>query len=257
MKGSVPLAQSNERSVERVLNILEALALWPEGVSLTDLAESVELPKATAHRLLGTLVSRGYVSKAPNSGKYRLTMRLFELGSYGGGGRHILTVALPYLEELSRQTDETLSLAVQDNTDMVYLFRGDYGSLGVRMPTNVGLRYPMYRCATGKSIMAALPSIECKALWEHSDIVAKTSHTIVNFEDFEREIALIRERGYACDNEEGDLGVRGVAVAIRNYLGRPIAAIGISALASHLSDEMIASLAPKLLAVVQKIEKAL
>jgi DNA-binding IclR family transcriptional regulator len=251
------LEKSTERSVERTLNILEELALWPNGISLSELARCVELPKATAHRLLNTLISRDYVMKEAENGKYRLTMRLFEIGSYGGGGRHILSAALPHLEALARETNETISLAIPDDTEMVYLFRGASYNMGVRMPDCVGVRNPLYACATGKSILSALPLEERKAIWKRMKITRRTVHTKMTFEEFEPEVEWIHQHGYAFDNEEGDIGVRGIAVAIMNYAGSPIASVGISALVGRMDDDKIAQWAPKLIAVGKNIAASL
>ena len=251
------MEKTTERSVERTFNIIEELALWPYGVTLTELSTCVSLPKATTHRLLNTLISRGYVTREVNSGKYRLTMRLFEISSYGSDGRQILFVALPYLESLARVSNETIHLAVPDGAEMVYLFRGESRNMGVRMPGGVGIRTPLYACSTGKSIMAALPVEERKALWKKMKFNKKTVNSKTCFEEFEPEVEQILQRGYAIDNEEGDIGVRGIAVSIRNYIGRPIASIGISSLVRYMGDDKIEELAPKLITVAQEIASAI
>ena len=238
------MAGSPERSVERVLDLLEELAFWPYGVSLSEISVAVNLNRTTVYRLLTALVNKGFVLKDPDSGKYRLSMKLFELGSQGYNGRHILNVALPYLERLARKTNQTICLAIPDGVDVVYLFKGESYNLGGRTPIYVGLRAPMFCTGTGKSILANLSDEEIQSIWEHTTITQLTANTITSYAEFQKEIDQIRKQGYAIAHEEHDVGYRGIAAAIYDINNRPAASIGVSGPMKVLTQEKLVDLAP-------------
>lgn len=251
------MSNSSERSVERVLDLLEELANWPYGVSLSDISRAVQLNKTTVYRLLNTLIDKGYVLKDPVSGKYRLSMRLFELGSQGRNGRHILTVALPYMERLARKTNKTICLAIPDGVDVVYLFKGGAYNIGARTPIYVGLRAPMYCTGTGKSIMASLSDEEIRTIWKHSSISKVADNTITSLPTFLEEIARIRVQGYAIDNVEHDIGFCGVAASIYDCNHYPCAAIGVSGSVKEISLEQLHTLAPEIKEIANEISQLL
>lgn len=101
------------QSIDRLFDIVEALSNAPRGMALSDLSAAVGLHTSTTHRLLAALVARGYVQKDIESGKYRLTMRLFEVGSRAVGGMNIVSLARPYLEHLAATTHEAIHLVVR------------------------------------------------------------------------------------------------------------------------------------------------
>ena len=112
---------STVQSVERVFSILEALSEYPKGISLGDLAETVSLHKSTVFRLLSTLGKMNYITKDTSNGKYKLTIRLFEIGSRALDGFDLLTVSRPYLEKLTALTNEVTHLVIPDEQWVVYL----------------------------------------------------------------------------------------------------------------------------------------
>lgn len=121
------------QSIDRLFDIVEALSNAPRGMALSDLSAAVGLHTSTTHRLLAALVARGYVQKDIESGKYRLTMRLFEVGSRAVGGMNIVSLARPYLEHLAATTHEAIHLVVRDGDEVVYLYKENMGDSTVRM----------------------------------------------------------------------------------------------------------------------------
>ncbi|MGE4277248.1 MAG: IclR family transcriptional regulator [Lawsonibacter sp.] len=230
---------SSVRVVDRTLNIIEALAGAPRGMPLNALSESVGLHKATVYRLLQSLVGRHYVIKDEESGKYRLTMRLFDLGSQILGGFNLLGVARPFLEKISDETHEVVHLAARDNTEIVYLYKEDPNSNVVQMESRVGARNPLYCTGLGKSILAALSDTELETVWKNSSVTARTPRTILSLEDMRKDLAEARRLGYAIDDEEGEVGVRCVAAPIRDSYGTPFAAISIAAATQRMPAETI------------------
>jgi DNA-binding IclR family transcriptional regulator len=217
------------RVLDRTLDIIEALAETPRGMQLGPLSEAVGLHKATVYRLLQALAARHYVFKDEETGKYRLTMRLFDLGSQILGSFNLLSVARPFLEKLADQTNEAVHLVVREDTDVVYLYKEDPSSSVVQMSSRIGARNPLYCTGVGKSILAGLTDEEVEAVWATSAIVARTPRTITALDDMRQELKRVCRLGYAVDDEENETGVRCVAASIRNSYGSPFAAISVSA----------------------------
>lgn len=250
-------AAGSVQSVERVLDILEALASSPQGMHLTELSELVGLHISTTHRLVHMLANRGYAVKEQKTGKYRLTLRTFEIGSRVSSVWDLMLTARPYLDELAALSQEAVHLVERDGDGVVYLYKAEPFRQLVRMGSRYGLRNPMYCTGVGKSILALMPREEVDRIWNRETITAFSPNTITDLEQMHRELEEIRQRGYAIDNEEHEVGIRCMAMAIRNWLGEPIAAVSISAPASRMDDEMVNRMLPKLKSVVQNISAML
>ena len=212
---------SSVRVVDRTLDIIEALAGAPHGMQLNALSEAVGLHKATVYRLLQSLANRCYVVKDEETGKYRLTMRLFDLSSQILGGSNLLGVARPFLERISDEAHEVVHLVVRENTEVVYLCKEDPCSSVVQMSSRIGSRIPLYCTGVGKSILAGLGDEELEEVWQASNVVPRTYRTITTLEDMRRELEEVRRRGYAVDDEENEVGVRCVRRPSEIPMGSP------------------------------------
>lgn len=216
------------QSIDRVLDIIEILSENPNGLTLTDLASLSQLHTSTAHRLLSALSTRGYAVKNPDTGRYKLTLRIFEIASRVANSSNLLTVSRPILERLQHSTNETVHLVVPDGTDVVYLYKESDGSLDVRMGSTIGLRSPMYCTGVGKSILAALPQEKFDKIWNQTIPQQHTPYTITDKLAMLTECKKIRTKGYSTDKEEHESGVCCVAAVVKNCFERPVAAISIS-----------------------------
>ncbi len=245
------------QSIDRALDIVEALSVQPHGMLLKDLSAEVGLHVSTTHRLLASLVSRGYVQKDIETGKYRLTVRLFEIGSRAISGMNLVSISRPYLEQLAAGTGETVHLVARNNDEVVYLYKEDRRESVIHMASFVGLRSPMYRTAVGKSILALLPEEEVRRIWDRSVIEPLTPNTIVRYDDLLENLAIVRQRGWAMDNEENELGVLCIAAPIKDFTNTPIGAISISAPAARMTFSTCERFALKVIASTNAISKAL
>lgn len=245
------------QSIDRVLDILEALSSVPQGMSLSDLAEATHLHVSTAHRLVMALADRGYARKDSNSGKYRLTLRLFEISRRVSTVLDLLPVSERYLEELANFSREAVHLVERNGSEVVYLYKFEPFQHLVNMGTYVGRYNPMYCTGVGKSILAYLPAKEVEAIWNASDIQAFTPATITRLEDMFQELERIRQRGFAYDNEEHEYGIRCIAAPVFNWESVPIGAVSISAPATRLTDAAVERLFPRLLSVANEISQLL
>lgn len=248
---------SSVQSLDRALDILEALSQAPQGMTLSALSAAVGLHISTTHRLVSALAARGYTAKDVLSGKYRLTLRLFAVGSRVSSMLQILEAAQPLLDEFAGATGEAVHLVQREGDEVTYLYKAEPFISTVRMSSCVGMRNPMYCTGVGKSILALLPEQEVRAIWSRTDPVPYTPATIVTLPALERELALVRRQGYALDREEHEPGVCCAAVAIRDDSGRPVAAVSISAPPERLTEPVLQSVLPRLEAIAGQISALL
>jgi DNA-binding IclR family transcriptional regulator len=241
--------------IDRMFSITEYLSTCPKGASLADISGAVGLPKSTISRILSSLIARGYAAQSVESKQYHLSMRMFEIGSRVVGSVNLLAAARPYLERLSDTTGEAVHLVARVGDDVVYLFKEEATASVVRMSSCVGLHNPMYCTGVGKSILAYLPQWEFEDIWSRTKPVQFTPTTIMTKEAMQAEIAIIRQHGYAIDNEEHEPGVRCVAVPIKDFDGQPVAAISVSAPAERMPDEIIEKYAVQLKQIATEVEK--
>lgn len=232
------------QSVDRALDLLEALAGANGEVSITALAERTRLHVSTAHRLLATLLRREYVRQNPDTSRYYAGAKLATLGDGRSRFGELRSRARPVLRSLAEATRETANLSVLDDTDAVYLETMP-GPQIVRLFTTVGNRVPLHATGAGKALLAWLPLPRREALIERMDLRPHTPQTIVDRDALRHALDEIRERGYAVDDEEFDEGVRCVAVPV-GPVGAPLAALSVSGPASRLGRPRLGDLAPLL-----------
>lgn len=231
------------QSVARIFALIEVLSAHPSGASLQTISTESKLAKSTTHRLLSSLVALGYAVQDSFSTHYRLTLKMFELSSGIVNDMDILSVAKPHLDKLSRHSGEALHLVIQDGVDVVYIYKAEPGTGGLRMRSQVGMRIPMYCTGVGKAILATQSYGEAERVWRKSEIQPLTQHTLTDFDALIEQLKRIRMAGYAIDNEENELGIRCVALAVPGMNGRAEAAFSISGLAAQMTNERMENLA--------------
>lgn len=147
------------QSIDRVLEILETLSTAPLGMSLSDLAATTGLHISTTHRLVNVLTEHGYALKDSSSGKYRLTLRTFEIGSRVSSVWNLLSAAKPHLDELAATSQEAVHLVERDGNGIVYLYKAKPFQQLVRMASHGGIAqsHVLYRCRQEYFIPAAAP----------------------------------------------------------------------------------------------------
>ena len=221
------MAQQRVQSLDRALDLLEALASADE-LGVSDIASRTGLVPSTAHRLLGTLVARGYAAQSPASGRYLLGYKLLELtsGLQDRLGR-LRTAARPHLEAIQSETGETTNLVVLEGRDVVYVDSVS-GTRSVRLFTEIGRAIPAHTSGAGKALLAWRDPADIEALLGPGPFAASTSRTLVSLDALQEDFMRIRRRGYSTDNEEHELGVACVATPIFDHAGLPLAAISIS-----------------------------
>ncbi len=241
------------QSVARIFKLIEVLSAHPSGASLQTISEESGLAKSTTHRLLASLVALGYAVQDSFSTYYRLTLKMFELSSGIVNDMDILSVAKPHLDKLSRHTGNAVHLVIQDGVDIVYIYKAEPGPGSMHMSSYVGRRSPMFCTGVGKAILATQSYGEAERVWHKSAIQPLTEHTITDFENFVEQLKRVRMTGYAVDDEENELGIRCVALAVPGMNGRAEAAFSISGLAAQMTPQRMRDLADMGLATRQDI----
>jgi IclR family acetate operon transcriptional repressor len=221
------MPQPRVQSLERALDLLEALA-GADDLGVSEVAARTGLVPSTAHRLLGTLVARGYASQNPTTGRYLLGYKMLELTS-GVQDRlaRLRTAARPHLEAIQEETGETTNLVVLEGRDVVYI-ESVSGTRSVRLHTEVGRSIPAHTSGAGKALLAWRDPSDVTTLLDGASLAPSTPRTITTLPALQDDLARIRRRGYATDNEEHEPGVACVATPVLDRGGRAIAAISIS-----------------------------
>ncbi|MDN5348250.1 MAG: IclR family transcriptional regulator, regulon repressor [Clostridia bacterium] len=225
------------RSVARALKILDVLGNAGAELALAEIAAQLGLPKSTVHGLLSTLRDFDYIEQSPFTGKYRLGIRLFELGNAVARNWDVRTVAGPYIQRLLEEIGETVHLVVLDKGEVLYIDKRECRDATLRIVSQVGMRLPAHCTGVGKVLLAHLPASEVKQIISQKGLPRFTKNTITDPKKLEEELAKIREQGYAIDNEEIMPSLRCVAAPIRDHTGKVIAAISVSGPVSRLSGE--------------------
>lgn len=244
------------QSIDRALSILEVLSDYSEGLGVTEISEQVNLHKSTVYRLLTTLIYKGYVVQDAETNKYGITLKLFELGSKKVESMDLLSVSKEYTKKLMESVNEVVHLVVREGSEIVYIDKVEANNT-IMMASTIGKRSPMYCTSVGKAILAHLPEKKVKEIWDNSKIVKYTDYTITNFEELKTELEDIRQKGYAVDNEENEIGVRCIGVPIFNRHGKVEAAISISGPAIRVTESKISNFSIKVMNTASLISREL
>ncbi|MCR2045391.1 IclR family transcriptional regulator [Anaerosalibacter massiliensis] len=244
------------QSVDRTLSILELLANYDDGLRIMEISDKVNLHKSTVHRLLATLVYKGYVIQDLDTNKYKLTLKLFELGSKKIENIDILSASKPYTKALMEEINEIVHLVIQDGNEIVYIDKVEADNT-IRMASNIGKRSPMYSTSVGKAMLAFMEEEEVEKIWNNSKIEKFTEYTIVDLEDLKNRLKKIRKKGYSVDDQENELGVRCIGAPVFNRLGKVEGAISISGPTIRVTKEKIEEMAEQVIKYANMISNEL
>ena len=239
---------------DRLFGALELLAENGDA-GVMEVSTALGLNKSTAHRVLNSLIYMGYARQNEETGRYEPSLKVVDLANKVMKHVDIVQAVRPYLRKLMEMTDETVHFVERDGVDAVYIDKIESYRYGIQMVSRIGSRIPLYCSGVGKAIAASLDEHEVEEIWIRSRIVPLTAHTFTDFEEFKKELAVIRARGYALDNEENENGVRCIAVSLKDYTGRVKYAFSISAPVSRMDDERIRQLAAYALEIKEQISE--
>lgn len=229
-----PRRSRRVQAVDHAIDVLEALAETPRGMTLSALAQQVELSKAAVHHLLVTLETRRIVVRDLELPRYRLGWALYELGMHVTRSVDLTRIARPFLDELAARTGESALLGIRDGVDVLYLDRGDAPS-GFRMVATAGRRSPLYATASGKVLLAFSDDPALFDEVTRAGLARLTDSTITQVSTLRGELAEVRRRGYSTCWQEREVGLCSLAVPIRDYSGAVVASLAIAGPDSRLN----------------------
>jgi IclR family transcriptional regulator, KDG regulon repressor len=244
-----------DKTLLKGLMVLEAVTeVDHKPRTIEELASRVGLTRSNTHRTLQTLAHAGYIVKDEASGEYRATVRLFELGARQLAQLDVRKLAQPAMRKLADLSGETVHLSLLDGVEVVYIDKID-SPQPVRAYSYIGGRAPAYAVATGKVLLAHQPDGYI-ARYAHA-LQAHTPRTIATLEALEDEMRRIRRQGHAVNRGEWRATVGGVAVAIFNGMGQPVAALGISGPLERLTGARMKELVPAVTACAREVSELL
>ncbi|AEE90555.1 Pectin degradation repressor protein KdgR [Tepidanaerobacter acetatoxydans Re1] len=248
------MAQDNTvQSVERAIKILEELAAEKEGLGVTELSQRVNLHKSTVHRMLTTLLNLGYVEQNALSEKYRLGMKILFLGGSILERMDIRHEAHDLLEELSGKVNEAVHLVIPDGFKAVYIDKLDSNKT-IRMCSQIGRIAPLHASAVGKAILAFSSPRFVNEVIEQG-LARYTANTITEPRELMRHLEIIKERGFAIDDEENEKGIRCIAAPIFDYTGKVIGAISVSGPTVTVTKKQVEKISEDVMECARKISQ--
>jgi IclR family pca regulon transcriptional regulator len=224
------------QSLARGLSVIRAFDATHAELSLSEVARRSGLTRAAARRFLLTLETLGYVRS--DARVFALTPRVLELGFSYLSALSLPEIVQPHLETLSREVDESVSAAVLDDTDIVYVARVPTRRI-MSVRITIGTRFPAYATSMGRVLLAGLPDESLTAALDASDVRDLTGRTLTDRSALAGEIQSVRGRGWSIVDGELEPGLRSVAVPLRARDGRVVAALNVSTSATRDSIDHV------------------
>jgi DNA-binding IclR family transcriptional regulator len=219
--------KSSIQVIDRMASLLDAVARYPEPVSLKILAAETGLHSSTAFRILDSMLSNGFVERDA-SGKYQLGRKLLSLGSRVNARSDVRQIALPVMTRLRDELGESVNLTIREGDEVVYIEKATPNRM-MHVQQLVGSRAPLHVTAVGKLMLAIGGEEECRGYAMRTNLPAYTRNTINNLPALLQEAEQLRNQGYAYDDEEAEIGVGCIGTLIYDASGNIIAGLSISA----------------------------
>jgi DNA-binding IclR family transcriptional regulator len=237
------------------MQILDTLSA-EDSLSVTEISTKLRSPKSSIHDIVSTLLATGILEKDLDRNRYRLGLKLFELGNQAKENLEIRQVAVPVMKALHERVDETIYLTVLDGREILYVECFE-STKRLRTYSVIGVRAPLHCTSVGKVILAFMDEDAVEEVVQSMGLPRFTESTITDREKLDTELAKIRRRGYAIDNMEHEEGVRCVGAPVRNHTGKVLASISVSGPSQRLTVDRIEEIAPLVINTAEEISKRL
>lgn len=246
-------------SVDRALEVLLYLYKRDEEIGISEISRDLDFPKSTVHRILSTLEARGFVYKNPDTDNYWLGMTLYSLGFAVEDKISLTDIIRPYVRDLHERVNEVINVSILRPDG-----RGFYETVMIdKMSSNnnilsidpkLGSISQAHISSVGKSLMAYNEDFDPSKMGDY-ELKSYTKNTITSWEDFGRELEEIRQRGYAIDREEQEIGLFCIGAPIFGKNKKPLAAISISGPTPRMKTKDLDNKVESLLKTVSEINK--
>lgn len=225
--------------VERTLDVLLILSKESDGLSVSELAEKLNIPSSSTHRILVALKKKHFVMQSYETKKYRLGYMILTLSSNIIKENNLTIASKPFMKDLADKMNKTITLCVMEGDSVICLYYVESKDTSMFL-VRTGFAMPPHATSAGKAIQAYMPIDQVQRIYlnNHDKL---TSHTKINLESFLKELEVVRLEGYAVSDEELQLGVQGVACPIFDYNRKVIGSVSFTALKADncLTDDNI------------------
>lgn len=225
-------------SIAKAVSLLDVFTVQRPELSLSQICSLLDYPQSTVFNLIKTLESCGFIVKSKNSQLYRLGYKILELSYNMQASMPLIKIAIPLMEEIRDITDRNVYLTTIIDGQIIYL-EGVYTSRNLVKYSTAGKILPMHCTASGKAMLSCMDETVVKKILQKRGLPASTPFTITNEEQFLDELKIIRQQGYAIDNQEESIGVICIAVPITGLEGRVLGALSISCSKNGFDKEKI------------------
>ncbi|WP_298282614.1 IclR family transcriptional regulator [Acidocella sp.] len=222
-------SKNTVRSLAKGFRVLEAFTAQEPELTIAEVARKAGMDNATAFRLLNTLAEIGYAERIPNSRKFRLSLKVLDLGFNAIARSDLRTRARPILRSLTGEINEAASIGVIDGADVLYVERMQAGLVRLGVDIRIGSRIPVYSSAIGHAILAWLPREVQISILQLQPRKKLTDTTPTDLDDILDRLARARERGYAVSDQETVSGLYVLAAPVFDTDGTPIAGLSVAA----------------------------
>jgi IclR family acetate operon transcriptional repressor len=253
----MPLSDASPATaVERALNILEAAAHRRDGLTNSEISRKLGIPKSSASYILRTLERRGYLRRDPESGRYRLGLKILSLGGDAQANLDIADLALPFMRALEERIHMTVHLAVLDQGEAVYIEKVEAPGF-FKVNTWVGRRMFLHSTSVGKCLLAWLPKHEVETIVKQQGLKRRTPKTVTTMTRLLAELERVKNEGYAVDDEENSIGARCLGAPVFDVTGNVVGALGASGTLTQVDEASMPRIAEAVKEAARRISRQL
>ncbi len=247
----------NNKSLERALQILGVFNAERPSFTLSELSETLAIPKTTVLRLCSTLVQYEFLRFKRDAKQYSLGLKLFELGSVVFASFSLRRIAVPYILRLQEKLGRTVFLGILQDGELVYVDKKEEPLNPVRFASHIGTRRPPHFGMLGNMLMAHLSDNDVRELLKRHPLAAETKKTLTDETLFRKRLGLIRSQGYYIDREEAIDGITGVAAPLRDFSGEVVAALGVGFISSAEDDKGVKRIVKEAQRAAEAVSRAM
>lgn len=215
-------------SVQKTFAIIELMTAADDEMSLNDISKQTNIPKATASRLLYTLMTMGYVQQNQKKADYSLSLKFKLLSSSAAINHELVALVRPYMQQISTELNEATCLSICDNHELVYVESIDSQDNLLNVTQKIGKRAPLYCTGAGKLYLANMTAEELDHYLAQTQLQSLTKKTINTKEKLQKELSRINKQGFSMDDEECEIGVKCVAIPLLDQKRNVIATLSVS-----------------------------
>jgi DNA-binding IclR family transcriptional regulator len=243
-------------SVDRAMSLFELLASAQRGMTLSELSRKLSIPKSTAHYLIHTLVTRGYIQRGPDGRHYLLGLRLSDVASASSAELNLRTLATPFLRQLVSKMNLTSTATVLRGAEGVIIARIEFFQ-DTGGGAWIGRHVDLHCTAQGKALISTLSEEHLDRLFAGRELARYTAKTISSLSSLKAHLAQVRADGFALNDEEHVAGVRAIAVPVVDPIGAVVASISVRGLNPQIPLNRVPQIAREVTVVARQVSQRL